>query len=230
MPPEFYNATEAARILDVSEKTVTRRIKSGVIPATKKLNENRVEEWQIPAEYVAAHKPDKKPDIAGWSPDVAGYNKPDTTRQPMGFESESQPDGVGDNQPDTPGQQPNTATGRAPDTTGQRALGRLEGYVARDMENAIHGALEPVQNELARVLETNRQMVSALEALQAAQNASEASRAQEAQSARESAEKRDARMIEIANAQADIQTENERLRNENEALKSRGFWARMAGN
>lgn len=118
---KFYTATEAARLLDLNEKTVRRRIARGEIPAEKGALETGAEAWQIPADWLHSQLPNPTGQETGQQPDIAGQ-LPDTPEyadgQPTG-QNRTGPTGapVGNqfNPPDTPADTTGQETGQIPD-------------------------------------------------------------------------------------------------------------------
>lgn len=228
--PEFYNATDAARLLQITERTVRKRIKAGEIPAEKRANERNVLEWQISAEWL--HR--NAPEVSQQSANDAGNTAPEGSQESDYATGTPTPEQAG-NAPEAPpvasetGHRNDDSTDdippeqAAPERTGTQ-LAKV--VAAHDVQLAQLREIMTGQSRamLASLQETNHQIVARLAALEAAQKANEASRAEDARKAREEAAAREERIVEVAREHVRIKADNERLRNENAALKNRKWW------
>lgn len=119
---EIYNATEAARLLGVSDKTITRRLVKRAKHAAP-FPKNELGEWQIPLEWLTKH------------PEWATRPGTDTDRTDDQTPPNGQADTIPDTAPDTTGQSAGLNSNEAPDT--------VDGVVDRTTLNRTDAAGHP---------------------------------------------------------------------------------------
>lgn len=171
MTPEFYNATEAARALGVSDKTISRRLKKLPEPFPSDPSGG----YQIPAEWVMSQ------------PEWTTGHHPDTVRTSPGHCPDKQPDNRPDNRPDMTGQTgvsllsdtPDTPTGHIdrtalnrpdmggqdmPDTSGTEMVVHLAA-IEHHKGEAVGISVEDFLAAMQQMIETNRELVESNAAL-----------------------------------------------------------------